>query len=597
MLEEMKLDDGSYGEIYEKAMGRLRAQAPWWTHRQVSDPGITLLEMWALLFDMQSFYLDQVQEEHYRKYLKLLGMEPDEGRQAFVWVLFDRVKKDMVLPVGTKLLADRMVFETAREGRLTANHITGLYLGGRDGNGHGENYIRLMNGPRKTAFPLPPGRELFSFTLREAVEPGMPLDFFILLDEKAGRRPAGEGFRMVSLEWEYLTDKGYRGACVAGDGTRGLLYSGLVSLMTDSPMEAEEGGYPVRCLIREGDFDIMPVIYRIYLNAVPTLQQDTLCLEEHAPFHGDAPYIPLRSYLALTGDIGVYARCGGEVWEDFTDFCRITPPVTGEGGGRYVVFDRERFGKVPAEGEDMVKIVCSAKGFGEGRLPRDISGVTSQRIVLPWENVMRGSVSLMLRQGEGAHTYRTYRTADAWEDRYPYVWHWQEGESAIMLGDGRHGEIPKPAKDGLRLTGLVLCEGEEGNVSIGRITRLERPDLFPGIRCKNLMPAKGGRDRQKPSEQFLGVRKRLLEAHRMVTGQDIRELAMKTPGLVLDDVRAEWTDGKVAVTLFPSAPLGRYCGKRYVEEVRKHLEQYRLVGSRMEITVGECRGSGRGRGI
>lgn len=83
----------------------------------------------------------------------------------------------------------------------------------------------------------------------------------------------------------------------------------------------------------------------------------------------------------------------------------------------------------------------------------------------------------------------------------------------------------------------------------------------------------------------------------MVTGQDIRELAMKTPGLVLDDVRAEWTDGKVAVTLFPSAPLGRYCGKRYVEEVRKHLEQYRLVGSRMEITVGECRGSGRGRGI
>lgn len=87
MLEEMKLDDGSYGEIYEKAMGRLRAQAPWWTHREVSDPGITLLEMWALLFDMQSFYLDQVQEEHYRKYLKLLGMEPDEGRQAFVWVL------------------------------------------------------------------------------------------------------------------------------------------------------------------------------------------------------------------------------------------------------------------------------------------------------------------------------------------------------------------------------------------------------------------------------------------------------------------------------------------------------------------------------
>ncbi len=46
---EKSLDDSSYRAVYEKAMERLQRQAPWWTHRELSDPGITILELWALL--------------------------------------------------------------------------------------------------------------------------------------------------------------------------------------------------------------------------------------------------------------------------------------------------------------------------------------------------------------------------------------------------------------------------------------------------------------------------------------------------------------------------------------------------------------------
>lgn len=598
MLEKLNLDDSSYNGIYEKAARHLAGQASWWTHTEVSDPGVTLLEMWALLCDMQSFYLDQVQESHYRKYLKLLGIWPDEGQPASALVFFDRVRKDTALPEGTKLLADQMVFETAEESRLTANHITALYLGRKEGTEE-ENRISLMNRPRKTPFPLQPGKELFSLALQKAVEPGGIIDFYVLLDETKGRTPAGEDFFMAALSWEYLTENGYRRARVYRDETRGLLYSGFVSLQMESQMipDGEGVGYPIRCRIREGSFDVMPVLYGIYLNGARTFQKNTLCREEKAAFYEASPYVALKSYLALTGDIQVYARRGEDEWEDFTEYCEVTPPVTAENKKRRIIFDRERFGRVPEEGAERVKIVCSVRGLGEEYQPCAVTGISSQRIPLPWKNLMRGSVGLMLCQGEGTRKYRPYLMTEPEEDRYPYAWHWLEGEDTIELGDGRHGEIPKPAEDGLRLTGLVLWEGEEGNVSIGRISRLERPDLYPGIRCRNPMAGKGGRNRQEPSAQFSAVKERLFRENRMVTGEDIRKLALETPGLILEDVKAEREDGKVRVVIVPACQLDEYCGRKYAEETARYLEQYRPVGSRIEVVTGKSEESGRERQV
>ena len=103
MPGQISLDDSSFEELYGQAMERLRRQAPWWTHTEVSDPGIMLAEMWAMLTDMQSFYLDQVQESHYRKYLKLLGIRPEEGECARTWVFFEQVGEERTVPAGTKV--------------------------------------------------------------------------------------------------------------------------------------------------------------------------------------------------------------------------------------------------------------------------------------------------------------------------------------------------------------------------------------------------------------------------------------------------------------------------------------------------------------
>lgn len=572
-MEPLKLDDSSYAAIWEKAMGKLQERAAWWSHRELSDPGITLLEMWAILCDMQSFYLDQMQESHYRGYLKLLGLAPDEGSSARVRVLFRKVAEDCVLPAGTRLLADTMAFETLEEADLTANSICGLLRGA---DGYRASAMLLS---RKYSLVLKKSEVLFSFLLEKPLRMGRKFCFFVLLDERQQRNPPIPGFSLVSLVWEYRTEGGWRQARTLEDETGGLLCSGCVCLETDRAMAAgQDGGYEIRCRVAEGEYDEMPTLYKISLNTVEAVQRDTRCCQEYGAFSESCVRAELRSYLAKTGKVQVFAEQGEGLWRDITARCLIEPPITAGRNRRYVYF----------QGEARVKFVCAAEGFEEEYGPCPITGVTAQRILLPWKNILRESVELMLAQDEDG-LYREYRRTDPEEIRFENAWHWGEKENEIVLGDGRHGDIPRASERGLLLTSLALFEGEQGNVSIGRIRRMETSALFPEMSCSNLMTGRGGRNRRCPSEQFREAGAALEQLNRIVTRDDAAELARQIPGLLVRDARAEWKENKMVVTILPKVSLGKYCRERYRDMAEQYLEQYRPagIGIKVEIAKGE----------
>lgn len=568
-MELLKLDDSSYDAIWEKVAGKLQERGDWWSHRELSDPGITLLEMWAILCDMQSFYLDQIQESHYRGYLKLLGILPDAGSCASVLILFRRGMADCVLPAGTKLVADTMTFETLEEAELTDNSICGL-IRGADGY-----HASAMLLSRKYSLELKKAEVLFLLQLKKPLQEGSEFQFFVLLDERRQRNPPVPGFSLVRLVWEYQAEEGWREVRTLRDETRGLLYSGCICLEIDRPMAARrDGGYEIRCRVAEGEYDEMPTLYKISLNAVDAVQKNTRCSQEYGLFSESCMQAELRSYLARTGKVRIFAEQGEGLWRDITAMCRIEPPITAKQQKRYVYY----------QGEAKVKFVCSAEGFEEEYGPCPITGVTGQRILLPWENILRDSVELMLAQDEDG-LYREYRRTDPEEIRYDNAWHWGEKENEIVLGDGRHGDIPEASERGLLLTSLVLFEGEKGNVSIGRIRRMESPELFPEVSCSNPMTGKNGRNRRCPSEQFREAGKVLEQPNRIVTREDAAELAMKTPGLLVRDARAEWKQNTMVITILPKVSLGEYCREQYRNMAERHLEQYRPAGIGIRVEI------------
>src|SRR3954453_6687621 len=76
------LDDTRWSDLVEQSRALLPVHAPEWTDHNVSDPGITLLDLLAWVAEMQVFQLDQVPAANRRALLALIGLEPRPPRAA-----------------------------------------------------------------------------------------------------------------------------------------------------------------------------------------------------------------------------------------------------------------------------------------------------------------------------------------------------------------------------------------------------------------------------------------------------------------------------------------------------------------------------------
>jgi hypothetical protein len=67
------LDDRTFAGLVEEARALVPALAPAWTNHNPSDPGITLVELFAYLTEMLIYRVDQVPDTHVRTFLTLLN--------------------------------------------------------------------------------------------------------------------------------------------------------------------------------------------------------------------------------------------------------------------------------------------------------------------------------------------------------------------------------------------------------------------------------------------------------------------------------------------------------------------------------------------
>jgi predicted phage baseplate assembly protein len=123
-LPDINLDDRSFERLVADAKRRIPAYTPEWTDLSESDPGITLVELFAWLTEMILWRLNRVPEKNYFKFLELIGIVPKLPTPAQAHLTFALVKtqaaapRGYVVPQGTKVaLAEQVdgkpvVFET-----------------------------------------------------------------------------------------------------------------------------------------------------------------------------------------------------------------------------------------------------------------------------------------------------------------------------------------------------------------------------------------------------------------------------------------------------------------------------------------------------
>jgi predicted phage baseplate assembly protein len=124
-LPEVTLDDRSFQELVNEARLRISRRCPEWTEHNVSDPGITLVELFAWLTETIIFRLNRVPEKLHVTLLELLGIQiapPSAATTTLRFRLSAPATEPVTIPageteVGTVRTAgeEAVVFQTSED--------------------------------------------------------------------------------------------------------------------------------------------------------------------------------------------------------------------------------------------------------------------------------------------------------------------------------------------------------------------------------------------------------------------------------------------------------------------------------------------------
>ena len=87
-LKAPNLDDRKFQDIVREARSKIPQYCPEWTDYNLSDPGITLIELFAWMTDMLLFRLNRVPEKNYIKFMELIGIRLEPPKPATVDLTF-----------------------------------------------------------------------------------------------------------------------------------------------------------------------------------------------------------------------------------------------------------------------------------------------------------------------------------------------------------------------------------------------------------------------------------------------------------------------------------------------------------------------------
>ncbi|MFN8494556.1 MAG: putative baseplate assembly protein [Caldilineaceae bacterium] len=81
-LEWPSLDDLRFQPLVDQAKTRIIRYCPEWTEYNVSDPGVTLIELFAWMTDQTVYRLNQLPAKNYVAFLNMLGVRPQPAKSA-----------------------------------------------------------------------------------------------------------------------------------------------------------------------------------------------------------------------------------------------------------------------------------------------------------------------------------------------------------------------------------------------------------------------------------------------------------------------------------------------------------------------------------
>ncbi len=388
------LDDKTFAQLVEEARALIPRYSREWTDYNLSDPGITFLELFAWLAEMQIYSLNRVRDEHYLKFLRLLNIQPEPAHASRVAVTFTSPQRATV-EKGARLAAtnpetgEDIIFETEEELQVSPlslqailTQASGEIISNLDANQQdGLFYFAFGENPR-------PGDALYLGLEYGGALPEDEIKIAINLyqqDLPSKPQAAAQDAEIIApaaFAWEYYTGQSareWKRLALTRDGIKAFARSGNIAFIgpSDATKQAlfNSGAelYWVRCRVLSAEYHIPPRIDAILLHTIAATQGRNW----HDELLGSSDALPGQIFkfahapvLAGTEMIVVkegLAEDSWQAWQRVDDFDNSSPddrhyllnPAEGE-----IIFGDGIHGRIPPNGENNIKTLQYRSGGG-----------------------------------------------------------------------------------------------------------------------------------------------------------------------------------------------------------------------------------------
>lgn len=602
------IDNRTYRQLLDEALARIPVHTPEWTNFNESDPGITLIEVFAFMAESLLYRANQIPERNRAKFLKLLGvpLAPASPARALVAFANDSGPTETVsLPAELELRAGTVPFLTDRALDvlpLEARAYIKRELATEDQQV--KDYYRLLYASYH-GDEAPTDLKLYETTLLDASgRQGVDLNvdtvdgsLWIALLLRAADKPAGNGLE----DWAQLRDR------VREQLTAKTLNLGLVPLLDGQTRRlGPVGSGAVEMGVGLLSFEL------------PSLPPDGRLPDD--PARRVAAWKPLvarelQDVLAAPGVVELSLPASIEELGLWTNLDPLEPGVgdfppdlddTGL-AQRVLTWIRVRPSSAAQArflwaGINASMATQRVRVFNERLEPG--SGTPDQVRKLVRGSVVPGSVSLLAIHQGSRETWketddllaasgeigRRDATGTEAESAASAVFVLDAEAGELRFGDGLRGKRP-PAGAELYAS-YDACEGAAGNVAARAIK--VGPELPPGFSVSNPVPAWLGADGETVSAGERQVARYVQHRDRLVSTADFELIARRCPGIDLGRIEVlpafhpdlspnEPGDAPGAVTLMvipardPKQPDAPQPDRLFLDALCRHLDSRRLV--------------------
>lgn len=600
MLPDIHLDEITFEEMLEKAKNIITSCYPEWTDFNYHDPGITLVELFAWLKEIQQYELNHVGDAHREKYLKLLGRSVHHRTGAYAFVCA-AAKEFVRIPQGSRLEASGIPFETEMEQILPGVSLVCAF-GLTDKKVSYLNQEQLDLGHTLEFYPF--GRAALSETsLFLGFSGPLPKDEVLSLtcweggrQEILRNKPDADTIPLAKLRYTFWNGDCYEPFEVLSDETFGFLFDGRLMFRLPGEMKERtvdgEKGYFLRIELQESYYEMPPVLKFLDINTLKVCQKETAAVFLKADKGllrrqdgSTAELLTISHALCEEGRIQVFC-CEEERYRELAiqqikrdverDETQLLIEVSEE------IFQRSDFYVLVSSYEDWYQ---RHQLLGTGR------GFPDEVFWLEDTSVSVKDLMLLVEEPECPGIYRKWNRQKDFSHSGPEDCHYcvDSMGGRILFGDCIHGMAPE-GRILLVSYGRVLGSG--GNVKAKRIDHFTENRLS-GISVTNPHDAAGGWEEESLEEAFSRVRRELTEAKNMVTAKDYEQAVKKTPGLRIESCKAlvggveygSTTEGReILIVVKPLSLAARPRLNTALEKnIRQYLEPYRMLGVGLRI--------------